>query len=156
MELLPNTGTGFLPWAGSAVSDAFLLFEIALGLTLLAGMLLVRAGHVRAHMYVQSLVVLVNIPLVLVWMVPQYLAVVAPALPGQLGVEANAVPTLMLGLGVAAEALGVYIILVAATGWLPERLRFRRYKLVMRVELGLWWTVLLLGLSTYYLWYVPH
>jgi hypothetical protein len=32
-------------------------------------------------------------------------------------------------------------------------LRFRRWKFWMRIELALWWTVLLLGIGTYYIWY---
>ena len=51
--------------------------------------------------------------------------------------------------------LGVFIILVAGTNLIPERYRFRRYKLWMRTELALWWSVVALGLSTYVLWYGP-
>ena len=60
----------------------------------------------------------------------------------------------MLALGAAAEALGIYIVLVAGTNVVPERFRFRRYKLWMRTELLLWWSVLLLGITTYYVWYL--
>jgi uncharacterized membrane protein YozB (DUF420 family) len=134
-------------------SDLVLLFEIAIGVALILGMFLVRRGHVRAHMYIQSSMVLVNIPVVLTWMVPQYLAYVVPGLPQQLGESASLVPTIMLIAGVAAEALGVYIILVAATNLVPERFRFRNYKLVMRGELLLWWAVLVTGIATYYVWY---
>ncbi len=135
-------------------SDLVALFEIAAGGALLVGMLLVRAGHVRLHAYLQSSIVFVNLPVVLIWMVPSYLQYVVPGLPGQLGQAAYWVPSLMLVLGAAAEALGVYVILVAGTNWIPERFRFRRYKLWMRTVLVLWWAVLLVGLLTYYVWYV--
>jgi hypothetical protein len=121
---------------------------------LIVGMLLVRAGHVRLHAYLQSSVVLVNIPVVLVWMLPSYLANVLPGLSSGWSMAFYWVPTLMLILGVSAEALGAYVILVAGTNWLPERWRFRRYKVWMRTVLGLWWSVLVLGLLTYYVWYV--
>lgn len=134
-------------------SDLVLVFEIALGVVLILGMILVRRGHVRAHMYIQSSMILVNIPVVLWWMVPPYLQYTLPGIPQYLGQTAYWVPTLMLVAGVAAELLGVYIILVAATTWVPERLRFRRYKLVMRSELLLWWVVLLAGISTYYVFF---
>jgi hypothetical protein len=97
--------------------------------------------------------VLVNIPVVLAWMLPSYLNYVLPGLPQGLGQADYWVPTLMLVAGVAAEALGIYIILVAATTLVPERFRFRRYKLVMRSELLLWWVVLLTGVSTYYVFF---
>ena len=135
-------------------SDVVLVFELCIGVALLAGMFLVRAGHVRAHMYLQASMVLVNIPVVLVWMLPLYLEYTLPGIPARLGELTYLVPTLMLVFGVLAESLGVYILLVAGTTLLPERLRFRRYKLVMRTELGLWWSVLIAGITTYYLLFV--
>ena len=44
--------------------------------------------------------------------------------------------------------------LVAATNILPQRFRFQRYKPWMRTELGLWWLVVMIGVGTYYLWYL--
>lgn len=148
--------TGLFPAGSPVSSDLVLVVEVVIAVLLLVGMFVVRARRVRAHMYLQSSMVLVNIPIVLAWMVPQYLAYVWPGLPGEIGEPFYFVPTVMLVLGAAAEALGIYIILVAATDWVPERWRFRRYKAVMRTELGLWWSVLLFGFTTYYVWYVPH
>jgi len=135
-------------------ADAVALFEIAAGIALIVGLVLVRLGHVRVHRYLQSSIVLVNLPVVLSWMVPQYLKYVLPNVGIDLHEPAYWLPTLMLFAGAAAEILGVYVLLVAGTNWLPERLRFRRYKLWMRTVLGLWWGVLALGLLTYYVLYV--
>ncbi|MCI4317502.1 MAG: hypothetical protein L3J96_03100 [Thermoplasmata archaeon] len=135
-------------------SDLIVGFELVVASLLVLGMFLVRRGHVRAHMLVQSSMVFVNIPIVLTWMVPQFLSLALPGLPGELLGPTYFVPTVMLVLGATAEALGIYIVLVAGTNLVPERFRFRRYKLWMRTELLLWWSVLLLGLGTYYLWYV--
>jgi uncharacterized membrane protein YozB (DUF420 family) len=146
--------SGLVGTGAPAYSDAVLLFEVAAGLALVAGTFLVRAGHVRLHAYLQSSVVLVNLPVALAWMVPSYLTYVLPGLPGKIGAAFYLVPTVMLGLGAAAEALGVYVLLVAGTNLIPERLRFRRYKLWMRTVLALWWSVLVFGLLTYYVWYV--
>jgi uncharacterized membrane protein YozB (DUF420 family) len=136
-------------------SDAVLVFEIGVAVTLLLGMFAVRRGHIRLHRAIQSSMVLVNIPVVLLWMLPQYLEYVLPDLPGEIGSTFYLFPTLMLIAGATAEALGIYIILVAGTNWIPERFRFRRYKLWMRTELILWWSVLIAGISTYYTWYPP-
>jgi uncharacterized membrane protein YozB (DUF420 family) len=135
-------------------SDLFVFLEVAIAVMLLVGMFVVRRGHVRLHMYIQSSMVLVNIPLVLYWMVPAYLTGVAPDLPGELDGTSYWVPTVMLFAGIAAELLGIYILLVAGTNLVPERFRFRRYKLWMRTELALWWSVVVTGLTTYYVWYV--
>jgi hypothetical protein len=141
-------GTGAPP-----LSDIVLLFELTIAALLIAGIFVVRRGHVRAHMYLQSSVVLVNIPVVLLWMLPQYLSLVLPDLLSEFSSPFYYVPTAMLAAGLLAESLGVFILLVAGTNLIPERFRFRRYKLWMRTEVALWWGVLLLGLSTYYLWY---
>ncbi|MGA7923266.1 MAG: hypothetical protein WCA77_04745 [Thermoplasmata archaeon] len=136
-------------------ADLVAVVEIALAAMLVVGAILVHSGRVRAHRYVQSAVILLNIPIVLSWMVPQYLAYVAPGLPHHLAQPDIFVPTIMLVAGVVAELLGVYILLVAGTAWIPERFRFRRYKLWMRTELGLWWCVVGAGLATYVLFYAP-
>jgi len=121
---------------------------------LVGGMFLVRRGHVRLHRILQSSVILVNLPIVLAWMVPQYLANVLPDLPSELEEPYYLLPTIALAAGAAAELLGLYIILVAGTNWVPERYRFRRYKLWMRTEISLWCAVVALGLAIYVVWYV--
>lgn len=135
-------------------SEVVAIVEVALAVMLVVGMVVVRKGYVRVHMYLQSSIVLVNIPIVLAWMVPAYLEYVLPGLPDEVTESYYLVPTVMLLAGIAAEALGLYIILVAATDLVPLRFRFRRYKLWMRTELALWWSVVIAGLATYYLWYV--
>lgn len=146
--------SGLLGTGSPLFSDVVALFEIAAGVLLVIGLFLVRSGRVRLHAYLQSTIVLVNLPVILLWMVPSYLRNVLPYLPAGLPTPYVWVPTLMLCVGAAAEALGVYVILVAGTNWVPERLRFRRYRLWMRTVLGLWWSVIVLGLLTYYVWYV--
>jgi uncharacterized membrane protein YozB (DUF420 family) len=145
---------GFPPGA-PILSDTLAIVEVALAVMLLVGVALIRRGHVRAHRILQSSIIFVNIPIVLYGMIPAYGTYVLPDLPGGLGQAMVLVPTLMLVFGVLAEALGVYIVLVAGTDWVPERFRFRRYKLWMRTELALWWGVVVAGLLTYWLFWVP-
>jgi uncharacterized membrane protein YozB (DUF420 family) len=131
-----------------------LVTELAIASLLAVGAIAVRLGHVRAHRAIQGSMVLLNIPIVLALMVPSYLANVSPGIPGDIGQAFYLWPTVMLVAGGVAEALGVYIVLVAGTNLVPERLRFRRYKLWMRTELILWWLVVLAGVATYYSWWV--
>jgi uncharacterized membrane protein YozB (DUF420 family) len=147
--------TGFFPPDAPVVADVAGILEVGMAVLLLVGWVLVRRGHIRVHRLLQSSVVLVNIPIVLYAMVPPYLQYVAPSFPGGLNHANVLIPTLMLVAGAAAELLGVYIILVAGTSWIPARFRFRRYKLWMRTELVLWWAVVFAGLTTYYLFFVP-
>jgi uncharacterized membrane protein YozB (DUF420 family) len=145
--------TSIFAASAPAASDLVAVLEVGIAVLLLVGGLLVRRGHVRAHVIIQSSMVLVNIPIVLVWMVPQYLSYVLPALGSEIAEPSYLLPTIMLGAGAAAEVLGIYIMLVAGTNLVPERFRFRRYKLWMRTELLLWWSVIVFGLLTYYFWY---
>jgi uncharacterized membrane protein YozB (DUF420 family) len=147
--------TGFFPSDAPAVSDVAAILEVGMAILLLVGWVLVRRGHIRIHRLLQSSVILVNIPIVLYAMVPPYLQYIAPSIPGELSHATVLIPTIMLVAGAAAELLGIYIILVAGTPWIPARFRFRRYKLWMRTELVLWWAVVLTGLTTYYLLFVP-
>jgi uncharacterized membrane protein YozB (DUF420 family) len=57
-------------------------------------------------------------------------------------------------LGITAEMLGLYIVIVAGTNILPQWLRFNHWKLWMRTEMVLWAVALLGGLATYCAWYV--
>jgi uncharacterized membrane protein YozB (DUF420 family) len=142
-------------FAGNAPtgSDALAVVEVGIAIGLLVGMFVVRAGHIRVHKYLQLSMVFVNIPIVLAGMVPPFLARVLPDLPGELASPYYLFPTLAVFAGGAAEALGIYIVLVAGTNLLPERWRFRNYKRWMRTELVLWWAVVGLGLAIYIVWY---
>jgi uncharacterized membrane protein YozB (DUF420 family) len=146
---------GLFPATAPPLADVAAVVEVVLAGMLLVGTVAVHRGKIRLHRWIQSSVILVNIPIVLYAMVPPYLQFVAPYIGSDLGMPAVLVPTLMLVAGGAAEALGVYIILVAGTNWIPERFRFRRYKLWMRTEVALWWAVVLAGLTTYWLFFVP-
>ncbi len=57
-------------------------------------------------------------------------------------------------LGISAELLGPYIVVVAGTHLLPQWLRFKHWKLWMRTELALWAIVLVSDVGTYCGWYV--
>lgn len=145
---------GFLGTGAPARADLNLMVQIAMGLALIAGMLLARAKRFRAHKYCQSSVMLLNIVMILLIMAPSFHHQVEPQLPGGLKEAYYLVPYIHAALGTVAEALGLYIVLVAATKILPKRLRFKRFKPWMRTELALWWVVVLIGIATYYVWYV--
>jgi plastocyanin/uncharacterized membrane protein YozB (DUF420 family) len=142
-------GTGATMWA-----DLNLVIQVAMGLMLLAGMALARAKRFRAHKYCQSSVMLLNLVMIALVMSPSFHSQVEPRIPEGLTESYYLVATLHAALGTAAELLGIYIVLVAATKILPARWRFKRFKPWMRAELALWWAVILLGLGTYYVWYV--
>ncbi|MCI0491215.1 MAG: DUF420 domain-containing protein [Blastocatellia bacterium] len=145
---------GFLGTGATFNADLNLLIQIAMGLALLYGMFLARRKKFRAHKYCQSSVMLLNLVMIFLIMVPSFHRQVEPQIPSELGDSYYLVATIHATLGTVAELLGLYIMLVAATKILPQRLRFKRFKPWMRAELALWWIVILLGLGTYYYWYI--
>ena len=62
-------GRGFLGTAASRASDLVLLTELGMGLALTFGAVLARRRRFRAHAFCQSAVVLLNLPLVLLYLV---------------------------------------------------------------------------------------
>lgn len=142
------------PSEATPAADVVLVLELALAALLLVGMFVVRSRRVRLHRLLQGSIVLVNLPLAVVWMLPRYVQQVVPDLPSEGAGLFYLLPTIALVLGAAAEVLGVYIVLVAATTWVPERWRFRNYKRWMRTELVLWWLVVAVGLGIYGTWYL--
>ena len=145
---------GFLGTGAPLSADVTLAIEIAMGVTLVLGMLLARRQRYRAHAWCQSAVVALNLIVITQLMVPSFRSQVAPKIPARLSRSYYTVATGHATMGCIAELLGLYIILAAGTKILPESLRFVRYKLWMRIALVIWWLALLLGLTTYSRWYV--
>jgi len=127
-----------------------------MGVGLLAGAVFARLKRFREHACCQSVIVLINLLLIVLTMLPSFRAHVAPRIPLKLGKAYYAVATAHAALGTLAESGGLYILLAVGTKLLPLPLRIRNYKLWMRTVLVLWWVVLLLGVTTYSRWYVPH
>src|ERR1700681_4280693 len=119
--------TGFLRTA-----DVTLLLELALGVGLIAGALLARAGRYRTHAACQSIIVLLNLVVIGVTMLPSFHRHVLPKLPSRIGKPYYALAAMHAALGGIAEFGGLYILLAAGTTVLPERFRLRRYKFWMR------------------------
>jgi len=146
---------GFLGTAAPLYADLTLLLEIAMGVGLLIGALLVRLRRFRGHAWCQSVIVLLNLAVIVLTMIPSFRAHVSPKIPLKLGKAYYALASAHAALGSIAELGGLYILLSAGTNLLPKRLRILRYKFWMRMVLAAWWLVLLLGLATYARWYIP-
>jgi len=145
---------GFLGTGATFRADLNLVVQIVMGLALLFGMFLARRKQYDKHKYLQASVMVLNLVMIFLVMAPSFRRQVEPEIPAGLRDSYYLIATIHAGLGTIAELLGIYIVLRAATNLLPERLRFDRYKPWMRTELALWWVVILIGIGTYYIWYV--
>jgi uncharacterized membrane protein YozB (DUF420 family) len=149
---------GFLGTAASLAADRALVIEMGMGVALIAGTVLARLRHYRAHAWCQSAVVLLNLAMIVQFMVPSFRRQVAPEIPAGLGEVHYAVAMAHGVLGTVAELFALYVV-ATATKILPRRLRFSRsrYNPWMRAALVLWLVTLLSGLATYVQWYgQPH
>jgi uncharacterized membrane protein YozB (DUF420 family) len=134
-------------------TDLNLTIQVLMGVALILGAFLARAKRFMAHGICQSAVLVLNLAMICFLMWPSFYLDVLPRLPKRLGKRFYAVAAIHGFLGVLAEIFGLYIALVAGTKILPEGWHFKRWKLWMRVELALWWFVLMMGALTYWIWY---
>lgn len=145
---------GFLGTGATFAADLNLVVQLIMGLALLTGAILARYKRYRAHGICQTTVLLLNSLMIGLVMWPSFQHQVKPAMSKILHkwyYEAAAIHAVV---GITAELLGVYIVIVAGTNVLPQWLRFKHWKLWMRSELVLWAIVLLSGMGTYCAWYV--
>lgn len=133
-------------------ADINLVIQLAMGVALLAGMMLARRKRYRAHGICQGSVMALNLVMLALIMLPSFQDNVVPELPGRLLRLHYLVPTIHAALGGIAQLMGIYIVLRAGTNWLPQALCFQNYKLWMRTELVLWWAVIIIGVVTYVVW----
>jgi uncharacterized membrane protein YozB (DUF420 family) len=140
--------------AGAGLEANFnLVVQLAMGVALIAGALFARAKRYAAHGTCQAAVLLLNLIVIAFVMWPAFYSRVMPALPKHVTDSYYGVATAHGVLGAIAELLGLYIVLAVGTNTIPRRLRISRWKLWMRVELALWWVVIVTGVLTYYVWY---
>ncbi len=145
---------GFLGTGAPFGADLNLVVQLIMGLALIAGVLLAKQKRYTAHGICQTAVLLLNLLMIGLVMWPSFQQQVKPALSKVLHKWYYEAATIHALLGIAAELLGLYIVIVAGTNVLPRRLRFKRWKLWMRTELVLWAIVLVSGVGTYCAWYV--
>jgi hypothetical protein len=144
---------GFLGTHAGYRADLNLTIQIAMGIALIFGAFLARNKRFFAHGICQTAVLVLNLAMIYSLMWPSFYLHVLPRIPKRLGRRFYFVATVHGLLGVLAEIFGLYIALVAGTKILPEGWRLKRWKLWMRVELALWWFVLVMGVVTYWAWY---
>jgi uncharacterized membrane protein YozB (DUF420 family) len=145
---------GFLGNGAPFGADLNLVVQIVMGAALIGGWFLAKRQRYRAHGICQTTVLLLNLLMIGSVMWPSFQQQVRPALTKIHHKWYYAVATTHAALGITAELLGLYIVIVAGTNVLPQWLRFQHWKLWMRTELALWAIVLVSGAGTYCAWYV--
>jgi uncharacterized membrane protein YozB (DUF420 family) len=145
---------GFLGTGATFSADVNLVVQFTMGAALVVGAVLAKRKRYRVHGICQTTVLILNLLMIGLVMWPAFQQQVQPSLRKVFHKWYFAAAAIHGLLGVTAEVLGLYIIVVAGTGILPQWLRFKNWKLWMRVELALWFVVVLTGVGTYYAWYM--
>lgn len=145
---------GFLGTGAPFAADVNLIVQLAMGGALVAGVILARRKRYRAHGACQTTVLLLNLWMIGFEMWPSFRLQIVPHVPKVLHTAYYTIAAVHAALGTAAELLGIYIVLVAATKVVPPSLRFTEWKRWMRMEFSLWMLALMCGIGTYYEWYV--
>jgi uncharacterized membrane protein YozB (DUF420 family) len=145
---------GFLGTGAPFEADLNLIVQVIMAVALVAGSLLGKRKCYKAHGICQTTVLLVNLVMIGLIMWPKFEQQIEPRFPRVFHKRYYAITTIHALLGATAELFGIYIVMVAGTRILPERLQFKNWKRWMRAELMLWSAVLVTGVGTYYLWYI--
>ena len=145
------SSSGFLG-LGPLIPDLNLVLNLLLvgGLTL--GAWLAKRGNLAAHRYNQTVWVLLNATLVALIMA-RSMENAAFETATDLMTPYIFVPWLHALLGGATVAAGLWLVL-QMNGLLPAALHVRGWKKMMRMTLAGYWTVAILGLLTYYTWFI--
>lgn len=142
---------GFLG-PGTLIADVNLVLEILLVLGLTFGFFLARKGNIEAHRCNQTAWVLINAVLVALIMASSMQDAEVKSL-ADFAETRLWITWLHALIGTATAVAGVWLVL-QMNDILPQRLHVGRWKTLMRVTLAGYWTVALLGIATYYFWYI--
>ena len=103
---------GFLGTGAPFAADVNLVVQVAMGVTLLVGAQLARRKRYRAHGIAQTTVLLLNLVMIALVMWPSTRQQVMPAFPQVFDRWYFAAPSIHAMLGIVAEGLGLFIVLV--------------------------------------------
>jgi uncharacterized membrane protein YozB (DUF420 family) len=145
---------GFLGTGPTFEADVNLVVQLVMGAALVARVILAKQRCYRAHGVCQTTVLLLNLLMIGLVMWPSFRRQGNPTFPRVLHRSYYVAPMVHAALGMTAELLGLYIVVVASTNVLPAWLRFRNWKRWMRTEFVLWLIVVISGVGTYYAWYI--
>src|SRR3984893_5093803 len=119
---------GFIGTGATFGADLNLVVQLVMGVALIAGAHLAKQKRYRAHGICQTTVLLLNLVMIGLVMWPSFQEQVKPALTKVHHKWYYEVAIIHAALGVTAELLGLYIVIVAGTNVLPRWLRFNNWK----------------------------
>ena len=144
---------GFLGTSANFAADMTLILGILVVAIFTYGFYLARQGRYGTHKWVQSSGAFLNLVLVLWLMILSYRDFVLLDSGGPRESLFYVVTTIHASVGFFAFFLGNFVVL-RGHKLVPKRLRFNNYKLFMRTAYSLYLLTTVLGVGTYWYWFV--
>lgn len=143
MNGLPQ-GAGLLGTTAPLGADVSLVLTVLAAVLFTIGWRLAVRKRYEAHRWVQTSAVALNAVVVAAWMIRSFVLYVLPVIPAKLDQRSYAVATVHALVGVIGVVLGVFVAL-CGNEFVPERLRFKNYRLFMRSSYALYLVATLTG-----------
>ncbi len=144
---------GFLSTHAPMIADLSLILILVSTILMTLGVFLIRRKHSEAHRRVQTAAVILNTIVVLIGMVRSFFLYVLPELPGRFFQGSYAVTFIHAVVGFIGMVLGIFIVL-RGNNLMIKGLRFKNYKLFMRIAYGIYLLASVLGVIVYLKTYV--
>ena len=141
-------GPGFLGTTATFRSDAALVLILFTAVLFTIGWQLAVHKRYNAHRWVQTVAVSVNAIVVLGAMIRPFVIYILPGIPNKLFEGSYGITTAHALLGMAAALFGVFIVL-RGNNLVPKGLRFKDYRLFMRISYALYMLATLMGIVVY-------
>jgi uncharacterized membrane protein YozB (DUF420 family) len=146
-------GPGFLGTHAPFLSDLSLVLISLTAIMFTIGWQLARHRHYEAHRWVQTATATINAVVVLGVMINSYVTHILPGIPAKLLEGDYGVTTIHAVVGMISLLLGIFVVL-RGNGLVPKALRFKNYKLFMRISYAFYMLATLLGVVVYILAFV--
>jgi uncharacterized membrane protein YozB (DUF420 family) len=148
------TAPGFLGTQAPLHSDISLLMIVFSAVMFTLGWRLAVAGKYEVHRWVQTSAAILNTLAVLAIMIPSFIVYILPGIPHKLLEGTYGVTTVHAIIGLIGLLLGIFVVL-RANGLMPEKLRFKNYKVWMRTSYGIYMLATVIGVYIYLVVYIP-
>ena len=102
----------------------------------------------KTHRWLQTGSAILNTIVVLIVMIASFIIYILPGIPGKLLEGTYGITTVHAIIGAMGLLLGLFVVL-RANGMLPNRFRFKNYKLFMRASYVLYMLATLIGVIVY-------
>lgn len=139
---------GFLGTQASNLSDLTLVLVLLTAILFTIGWQLARHKQYETHRWVQTVAACLNAVVVLGVMIRSFVVHILPGIPGKLLQGDYGITTVHAIVGTIGLLLGLFVVL-RGNELVPKGLRFKNYKLFMRISYAMYMLATFTGVIVY-------